>query len=854
MTPMPLSCGQRVGDYEIVALLGQGGMGEVYRARDLNLKREVALKVLPTGVAADPDRLSRFRREAEILASLNHPGIASVYGLVENALVMELVEGETLPCPVPVETAIANAKQIIEAIEYAHDRGVIHRDLKPANIKVTPEGAIKILDFGLAKALDDRAAALSNPANSPTITMGATAAGVILGTAAYMSPEQAVGKSADRRADIFSFGVVLYEMLTGKRAFDGDSAGETLAAVVKSEPDWSAIPKETPAHVRKLLERMLTKDPRKRLQAIGEARLALENPDPIRDDPSRDGEGAVSRAIPWAITAAALLATAALAVVHFRETPPATRVINATILPPDGGEFEFGPPYPLPAVSPDGTRIVFGAKTKNTKTQLWQRRIDSSNPQPLPGTEEASHPFWSPDSRWVAFGQGTRLKKIDVQGGPPVAITDLPAQFGGGSWSPEGVILFSVNGGSSVISRVAASGGTISPVTAHEQGKETPNHRYPWFLPDGKHFLYTVQQGGDIPVRIASIDEPGKPGKIVAQAQSNALYSQGHLLYLRESTLMAQPFDLNRLETTGEAKPLAEGVPTYTIPSRAAGFTVSVEGLLVHHSGASGGISKLTWKDRAGKTLGNLGEPVGQIGGIELSPDGKRLAFETGGDIWIYDVTRGIPSRFTFDPAAEGRAIWSPDGTAIYFLSGSLTAPLVLRKKADGAGNEERVLSLDRAIPLSISPDGKVLLYAKIGERTGVDLYTLPLSVSPSSSTAQPTAFLQTPFTEESARFSPDGKWVAYRSNESGRSEVYIAPFPGPGGKRQVSISGGTAPRWRRDGKEIFYVTGDGQLMAAEVSIGIAGDRPRAEVVRRHHNGPRYELRHSGRPTVSCRR
>jgi eukaryotic-like serine/threonine-protein kinase len=822
---MALVIGDKLGPYEILAPIGAGGMGEVYRARDVGLKRDVALKVLPASVAADAERLARFQREAEILASLNHPGIAGIFGLVQNALAMELVEGETLPCPVPVDTAIAYARQIADAMEYAHDRGVIHRDLKPANVKVTPEGAIKILDFGLAKALDERGAVSGDPANSPTLTMGATAAGVILGTAAYMSPEQAVGKAADRRADIFSFGAVLYEMLAGKRAFSGESAGETLASVVKDQPDWQALPAATPPHVRKLLERALAKDRRQRLQAIGEARIILEQG-------SDQGGMEVSvqpkaSKLPWVVAALLGVALAGVSFIHFREAPPEARVVNATLLPPDGAEFDFNNPNALPALSPDGTRIVFGAKPKDGKTQLWLRRLDSSVAQPLPGTEGADFPFWSPDSRWVAFGQERKLKKIDVQGGPPVALTDLAAQFRGGSWSPAGVIVFAVNNTGSPLQRVSAAGGMPVPATTLEPGKGSSPHMYPWFLPDGRHFLYTSRQDGDIPVRVGSLDEPGKLGKVVAQAHSNVVYAQGHLLYLREDTLMAQPFDADRLVTTGEAAPLAEGVPTFRQPSRGAGFTVSANGVLLYQSGVAGSRPRLVWKDRQGKVLGNLGEPSGRIYDTVLSPDGKSLAvslressrINLPSDIWIYDIARGIPTRFTFDPALDGSPVWSPDGSTLYFESSRRGAPDLFRKTSNGAGAEELLLGDAIAkIPTSASPDGKLLLFERRGEQTGTDLWVLPLTPGPSGGKPEPRVFLGTPFYEGQGQFSPDGRWVAYVSNESGPNEVYTAPFPGPGGKRQISSGGGVLPRWRRDGKEIFYLTPGGQLMAVEVA------------------------------------
>lgn len=473
------------------------------------------------------------------------------------------------------------------------------------------------------------------------------------------------------------------------------------------------------------------------------------------------------------------------------------------------------------ALSPDGTRIVFAAKAKDGKQQLWVRRLDSSTAQPLPGTENTGAAFWSPDSRWIGFAQARTLKKIDVQGGPPLVIAELSTDFGGGSWSPQGVILVGGRGNSSVaLQKVPAAGGKPVPAVGIETGTEKGAHKFPWFLPDGKHFLYTAQVDGEIPVRVGSLDEPDKPGKVVAQANSNAAYAHGYLLYLRGSTLMAQPFDAAKLETTGEAMAIAENVPTYSNPSRKAGFTVSATGLLAYTTGASSDASRLAWKDRQGKVVGNLGAPTGSISQVELSPDQKSAVTTTATgsqyDLWIYDVARGIPTRFTFDPKTDADAIWAPDGKTIYFRSNRKGVYNLYRKAANGSGSEELLFEDSREKgPSAVSPDGKLLLFTSLGEKTGSDLWTLPLT---QGGKLEPRPFLQTSFAEARGRFSPDGQWVAYQSNESGQSQVYAAPFPGPGGKRQISPNGGTLARWRKDGKELFYVTPEGQLMAAEVA------------------------------------
>ena len=506
-----------------------------------------------------------------------------------------------------------------------------------------------------------------------------------------------------------------------------------------------------------------------------------------------------------------------MSIIHFRETPPPQPVLNTTLLPPENTEFDFNGAFALPAISPDGTRIVFGARQKGGRTQLWLRRLDSATAQPLPGTEGAGVPFWSPDSRWVGFGQDTKLKKIDIQGGPPIPIADLPDPFRGGSWNSEGVIVFAVNGSKSLF-RVAASGGTAVAAT---QGQ---NHRSPTFLPDGRHFLYTTSQPGDIPVQVGELvdpgDEPDKPGKVVAKSHSTVAYAQGHILFLRDNTLMAQPFDTARLETTGEAMPVAEGVPTFGAPGRHGGFAVSPAGLLTFLSGTTGGQTQLLWKDRSGKVLGNFGERIGATGNIAISPDQKSVsvAFGNPQDLWIYDAARGLPTRFTFDPGTEREPVWSPDGKTLYFASNRGKGNHdMYRKASNGTGAEEVLLedAVDKS-PASISPDGRLLMYSRNDPKTSTDIWVLPITPE-TGAKPEPRVFLQTPFVEQRPQFSPDGQWVAYQSNESGQNEIYAAPFPGPGGKRQISSGGGTKPRWRKDGKEIFYHTEDGQLMAAEV-------------------------------------
>jgi len=807
-------------------------MGQVYRATDTKLKRQVALKILPPLVAADADRLARFQREAEVLASLNHPYIAGIYGIEESggttALVMELVEGEDLSThiargPIPIAEALPIARQIAEALEAAHEQGIVHRDLKPANVKVRTDGTVKVLDFGLAKAIDppagrEEAATMTSPAM--------TAMGMILGTASYMAPEQARGRVVDRRADIWAFGAVLFEMLTGSRAFPGEDITDTLALVVRGEPSWETLPATVPGRVRQVLRSCLQKDPKQRMGDMQSVRLALEGA--FETAAPQTTTSAASSAppsrLPWIIATAAVLGMVALAmpaIRHLGETPPAARAVTTTLLPPDNADYDFAIPYAIPAVSPDDTHIVYGAKGKDGKRQLWLRRLDSPTAQPLPGTEDAATPFWSPDSRWVGFGQGTTLKKVDIQGGPPVVVTALDGPLRGGSWNAEGEIVFGVTAGRTPILRVAASGGKAAPASAITSG----SHRHPWFLPDGRHFLHTGDAvEGDTEILVSSLDAPSEPGKRVSLANSPAAYSQGHLLYLRGNTLMAQPFNTTRLETTGEALPLAENIPTFTTGSRIPGFAVSASGLLVYQTGGAGTEKRVVWKDRQGNVLSKLGELHTLEGQVRLSPDFKRAVVtdydRAGGnqDLWIYDIDRAVPTRLTFDPGRDVYPAWSPDGATLYFSSDRNGSFSLFSKPSNGTGTEGLIVAGDTAtFPTSVSPDRNWLLFERSKKDTGVDLWILPLTQAPGGAKTEPRPFLETPFWERGGQFSPDGRWVAYTSNESGQSRVFAAPFPGPGGKQPISLEGGMFPRWRRDGKEIFYASPDGQLMAAEI-------------------------------------
>jgi serine/threonine protein kinase/Tol biopolymer transport system component len=832
--------GTRLGPYEVLSAIGAGGMGEVYRAHDTLLNRDVALKVLPEAFSRDIERMARFEREAKLLASLNHPNIAAIYGLEisgpTRALVMELVEGPTLADhirggAIPVDEALPIAKQVADALEYAHDNNIIHRDLKPANIKVKEDGTVKVLDFGLAKALSDEVAA-QDMSNSPTLSMAATRAGVILGTAAYMSPEQARGRKVDRRTDVWAFGVVLFEMLTGKQAFEGEDVSLVLAAVMKSEPAWENLPNDLPPRLRTVLSRCLQKDPKQRLRDIGDARLAMEGAfeTAAAAAQSTPAAGPIRRlAVPALVTLSSMLLVVLVAlsawIIALRRSPAEAQAVRFTVGPPGTGSFQ---PFPnVVTVSPDGSKLAFIASDAPSKPlQIWIRSLDSETAQALPGTENAVQHFWSPDSRFLAFYADGKLKKIAVSGGPAQTLADTPGGGNHGSWSRNGVILFAPSGVSPpTIYRVSAAGGKATPVTTLDASRQETRHYWPYFLPDGNHFLYlaTSSDSENNAVFVGSLDSPEK--KLLVKVLSNAIYAPpGYLIFNREGALMAQRFDAQRLELAGDEAPIAEDMDFNSANGRTA-FSASENGVLTYRT--SGGTNtQLTWFDRSGKKLGVLGDPA-QYYSLALSPDEKRVAVSiTEGnnrDIWIYDVARNLKTRFTFDPATEQEMSWSPDGSRIIFNSSRKGGLLNLYQKAsDGSGNEELLYedTSGSKYPETFSSDGRSILYftGTASAKAGADILTLPLTGGGSGGSwkaGKPVPFLQTKFNELYARFSPDGRWVAYQSNESGRFEVYVAPYPGPGGKRQISTAGGTEPHWRRDGSELFYFSGSALTIAA---------------------------------------
>ena len=827
---MALAPGSKFGSYEVVSELGAGAMGEVWRARDARLAREVALKVLPESLAQDRERLQRFEREAQVLASLNHPNIAAIYGVEESqgatALVLEIVEGPTLDeriaqGPMPIDEAVAIARQIAEALEYAHERGVVHRDLKPANVKLSPDGRVKVLDFGLAKAIAPDTSGRSDSAISPTITSPAmmTGIGMILGTAAYMAPEQASGKPVDKRADIWAFGVVLWEMLTGKRLFDDATISDTLAAVLRAPVEWDTLPPSTPAGVRRLLKRCLDRDPKKRLRDIGEAKIALDTlgsePEPVAASAvSAPPPRSLARAIVWA-TAIAVAAVAVTAIVGFMNAPSADKPVARFVVPvPDGiSEIRW------PRLSPDGTMIAFQGRGASGKFSIWIRPVDAFDARELPGTEGAARPWWSPDNRYIAFFVGGQLKKIAPSGGPAQLICEGSAGADG-AWGISGTILFD---GRAIdpIHRVEASGGQASETSKPDASKGEAGHAWPYFLPDGKHFVFlatsnTPQKKGML--KIGSLGESSSTPLI--PSSSRAEYANGYLLYLIDGTLVAHRFDPDKLALSGEPVPLAENI--INDANGAAAFSTSSTGSLVYMSGLTAGGSSLVWVDRAGKELEAIGEPAGYRD-VALSPDGTRLAYGLadlrGGseDIWIRDLKRGVASRFTFGSGVELWPVWSPDGSQIAFASDASGSVDMYVKAANGAGDERKLVS-DPGGPVgpsSWSRDGRWIatLFLPAARRMQIKMF-------PMQGDGKLAPYSTGEATYGSAMISPDGRYLAYFSSESGTREVYVQTLPIGGGKWQISSGGGDSVAWRADGTELFYKTLSDDFVAVSVTTG----------------------------------
>jgi Tol biopolymer transport system component len=830
---MPLTPGSRLGVYEVVSPLGAGAMGEVWRARDTRLSREVALKVLPASLAMDRERLQRFEREAQVLASLNHPNIASIYGVEEadgqTALVLELVEGPTLDeriaqGPLPVDDAVGIARQIAEALEYAHERGVVHRDLKPANVKLSPDGRVKVLDFGLAKAIAADPAGRSDSAISPTITSLGTVAGMVLGTAAYMAPEQARGVGVDRRADIWSFGVVLWEMLTGKRLFDDATVSDTLAAVLRAPIEWSELPPATPPGLVRLLKRCLERDHKKRLRDIGEARIALEGDGNLLSqaetvggpgsDASHAPKHSMLRTIVWA-AAAVVVALSAVAIAGLLRKPAGEQPVMRFQVATDAKLTAMT----WPRISPDGKTIAFLGRDASGKTSIWIRPLNAFTPYQLADTEGAARPFWSPDSRYVAyFVSRSQLKKAPVAGGPPQLIAEADGGADG-SWGSAGEVLFD---GRAVdpIRRVPASGGAATQATTPDASKGEAGHAWPYFLPDGKHFLFLAMSkraGDKATLRVGSLDS--KDSKVVGPSDSRAEYANGYILYVLQGTLVARRFELDKLEASGEPIPLAEHLSVDA--NDTAAFSVSNDGVLVFAQGEAAATSELVWLDRTGKELGKIGQP-GPYADVALSPDDTRLAYgfaERSGaaDIWVRDLKRDVASRLTFNPRNDIWPVWSPDGRRIAYSSDATTHYAILMRDASGTGNEQAVYSDDDA-DVGVddwSRSGDMLAIRVLPASRRWDIKILPIG-----GTTKPVDYVVGESNEFAARFSPDGRYVAYVSNESGTNEVYVQTYPPSGGKWQISSGGGAQPQWRADGKELFFLSPDDTLQAVPVSTG----------------------------------
>ena len=816
-----------IAHYQVTAKIGEGGMGEVWRATDTKLGRDVAVKILPEALAGDADRMARFAREAQVLASLNHPNIAAIYGVEERALVMELVEGPTLAAriaegPLPLEEALPIARQIAEALEYAHEKGVIHRDLKPANIKITPEGRVKVLDFGLAKALATEQAG-ADSMSSPTLTMRATLAGTIMGTAAYMSPEQAKGKPVDRRADIWAFGIVLVEMLTARLMYSGETVSETLAAVIMKEPDLSGLPDATPVSIRKLLARCLDRDPQSRLRDIGEARIALEKylAHPASEEAVRDTSLPARTASMWRWIAAGLaIAVAALAALLWRGGP-------ATLRPWMHFSAALGPnaipgTYITVAISHDGTRIVFPVRT-DQGTQLATRLMDQSKAMVLAGTESGEQPFFSPDDEWIGFFADGKMKKIAVSGGAPFIICDAPSARGA-SWGEKGEIIANID--LFHLSRIPAAGGTPKIVATPNEQRQSPSpasYRYPQVLPGGDSVLISAGTPGlfeDASLGVLSL----KTGavKIVQQGGYYGRYlPSGHLIFIRQGTLYAAPFDLQRLEVRAAPVPVLQeiaanpGPGTAQIDISGAG---SGTGTLVYLAGKGGAAQQLAWMDASGKKTPLLTATVPIT--PRLSPDGKLIAVSSKRDISIYDPQRGASTQITFT-AADGNnnPVWTPDGKHLVYAS----SKGVWWTRADGSTQPVRLLETKTfATPASFTPDGKRLAFYQTGDGTPPDIWVLPLDISdldhPKPGT--PEAVVHSPMPEMDPAFSPDGRWLAYVSAESGDLQVYVRPYPAEGGKWHISTSTGRFPVWSKNGKELFYETLDGRIMVVEYAAG----------------------------------
>jgi eukaryotic-like serine/threonine-protein kinase len=838
---MPLTAGTRFGAYEILVAIGAGGMGEVYKARDTKLGRDVAIKVLSSSLVSDPDRIARFEREAQVLASLNHPNIAHLYGFEEGPtafLVMELVDGPTLaelisghgqtapaaasgggaPRALSIEDTIAIARQIAEALEVAHDAGIVHRDLKPANIKVRDDGTVKVLDFGLAKAMaaDSTSSSLEN---SPTLTARATQMGVILGTAAYMAPEQAKGKVVDRRADIWAFGVVVHEMLTGDRTFKGEDMSDTLAAVLRQEVQWSALPATTPPRLKRLLERCLDRDVKTRLRDIGEARIELAK---IQAGTTAAGVAATgaavaapprSRVMHWVLGALAGLALASFGgwtIVQWMPAPPA-QLMRFSFVPSTTSPLStsFSTPDRVLAISPDGKHLAY----VTGDGALVVRAIDSLETEPIRGIAGARAPFFSPDGKWIGYFQGSaELRKVSVTGGPSILLCPISAPPRGASWGSDDVIVFATADANTGLATVPAGGGEPKVISKANPAKGEGDHLHPAVLPGGAILFTITPQGGQVEnAQVAVLDQKTGAVKTLVRGGSQAEYVEpGYLVYGAAGSLRAVRLDVKRLEVTSDPVPVVEQVAMTA--AAAAEFSISRTGTLVYLPGgldSQSAVRTMAWIDRKGQEEAIKAEPRAYFG-LRLSPDGTRLALDIRdqkSDIWVWHLARGTLTPLTFDPAIDSHPVWTPDSRRVVFASSRAGSQNLYWQAADGTGEPERLTTADHPqFSSSISPDGARLLLTDRGATDDLGLLSMDKR--------QYSALVQTSSAERNPEVSPDGKWVAYESAESTPAQVYVRPFPDVnGGKWQMSTmatGGGVKPVWAPNGRELFFVGGSG--------------------------------------------
>ncbi len=854
--------------YHLTEKLGEGGMGVVWQATDATLGREVAIKILPPDFAADEERLARFDREARVLASLNHPNIAGIFGIhkapaaegqpATHFLAMELVPGEDLSQrllkgPLPLEQAFRTALDIATGLEAAHENGVVHRDLKPANVKLTRDGQAKVLDFGLAKAADAARAVSGASPSSPTMTSAGTQAGMIIGTASYMSPEQAAGQPTDRRCDIWSFGVVLHELLTGKRMFEGETVSHTLAAVLRADVDLSSLPGQTPKQVEHLIQRCLERNPARRLRDIGEARILLDDVLSGRADPPQAGDGAPpvaaagkGRFIWMAVALVSLVVTLALAAVTLRPgTTARASLVQSTVMPPE--DWDFAPSSPF-AVSPDGGRIAFVARPRPDSEgvvaesiALWVHDLSSGESRRLTNhgvvagwNEAGSYPFWSPDGRWIGFFAGGKLNKIEASGGPVIPICPVADSGRGGSWNQTGTIIFQ-RAWNEGLMQVPAGGGTPTPLTTLDTERRHVAHRWPSFLPDGRHFLFYVVSTTDplseySGIYVGSLDSDET--RFLLQSESRAIYTLGQLLYRAGSVLMARPLDLASFEFTGDRVPIGTEVPGGAISWGGAMFGASDADVLVHLRGADANQSVLTWRDRDGQVLGTIGEPDDYFEPA-LSHDGRRLAVAVGSnssDIWIYDLARDSRTRLTFDAADDRQPVWSPDDRRLAYVSAQEAEGEIWIRPSSGQGEAELVFTAGTHIFLTDwSRDGNFIFfnYQQSAGEDAEDIWILD------TRTSEARAYLSGRFTQRDGQLSPDGKWLMFRSDESGKAEIYVQGFPEAGSRHRVSDDAGaqwaTAAVWSDDGRALFYLRANSVMMVPVTSDpGFSAGKPQA--------------------------